>query len=136
MIRHVPPIGSFTSTRDRRRLVVAQHDFVLDLVDVRRDLLEVDLLPLGDDVERVADLEVEHLVLRRVVDAILADELRAALRVGLIDADDAGRHRHAEARFLLVLELVEDLHDVLDRRARPLRRCGSRSSDRRRRSAS
>ena len=74
-----------------------------------------------DDVEGVADLEVQRLVLRRVVDAILADELHAALRVGLVDAHDARRHRHAEPGSLFVLELVEHLHDVLDRRAGVLR---------------
>jgi hypothetical protein len=96
-IRHVPPIGSFTSTVDRGRLVVAQRDLVLQLVDVA-DLLEVDLLALAHHVEGVADLQVERLVLRRVVDAVLADELHAAGRVLLVDAHDARRHRHGPGR--------------------------------------
>src|SRR5262245_40156976 len=89
---------------DRDRLVVANRDLVLHLVDVRCDLLEIDLIPFADDVEGVADLEVQRLVLRRVVDAILADELHAALRILLIDANRAGRHRHPEAALLFVLE--------------------------------
>ena len=87
----------------------------------RRNLLEVGLVALGDDVEGVADLEVQRFVLRRVADAILADELHAALRVGLVDAHRARRHRHPQSGLLLVLELVIHLHDVLDRRSRVLR---------------
>src|SRR5437868_9188018 len=63
---------------DRRRLVVAKRNLVLHFVHVRRDLLEVDLAALAGDVERVADLEVQLFVLRRVVDPIFADELHAA----------------------------------------------------------
>jgi CubicO group peptidase (beta-lactamase class C family) len=64
--------------RDRRGLVIAKRDLVLNFVHARRDLLEVGLLALADDVERVADLEVQRLVLRRVVDAVLTDELHGA----------------------------------------------------------
>src|SRR5687767_5230461 len=92
--------------RHRSRLVVAQRDLVFELVDVRRDLLEVDLLALADDVEGVADLDVQRLVLRRVHDPIFANKLHAALRVLLIHAQHAGRHRNAEAALRLVLELV------------------------------
>ena len=97
--------------------MVAEHDLELDLVHVRRNLLEVDLLALGDDVEGVADLDVDGFVLRRVCDPILADKLQAALRVCLVDADHAGRHRHPEPGLRLVLELIEHLHIVLERRA-------------------
>jgi hypothetical protein len=75
--------------------VVAQRHLELHLVDVRGDLLEVGLFALGHDVEGGADLQIQRFVLRRVVDAVLADELRAATRVGLIYAHDACRHRHA-----------------------------------------
>ena len=50
---------------------------------------EVYLLAFAYDVERTADLDRDVLVFRRVVDVILAGELHAALRVGLIDADGA-----------------------------------------------
>jgi hypothetical protein len=62
--------------RHRDRLVVTQRDLEFHLVNVGRDLLEVGLLALADDVEGVADLQVDDLVLRRVVDVILADELQ------------------------------------------------------------
>jgi hypothetical protein len=51
--------------RDRRRLVVAQRDFVFELVDAAT-FSKVDLLPLAHHVERVADLDVERFVLWRV----------------------------------------------------------------------
>ena len=101
--------------------MVPQRDLVLDLVRVRGDLLEIDLVAVARDVERVADLQIHGLVFRRVSDAIFADELDAALRVGLVDAHDTGRHRHAESAVLFVLELVVHLHLVLDRRAGMLR---------------
>ena len=103
--------------RHRHVLVVAQRDFVLDFVARRADLLEVGLVPLADDVERVPDLQLDGFVLRGVRNAVFADELDAAFRVGLIDADDTGRHRRAETRLLLVPELVIDLDDVLERRS-------------------
>src|SRR4029453_18789350 len=63
----------------------------------------------------------ERLVLWRVADAILTDELQTASRIGLVDADDAGRHRHAEVAALFVFELVLPLDEVLERRTRMLR---------------
>src|SRR4029079_4594096 len=64
--------------RDGRGLVIAEEDLVLDLVDVRANLLEVDLFPLGDDIESVSDLQFECLIGRGVLDAVLAHELRPA----------------------------------------------------------
>ena len=64
--------------RDGRGLVIAEDDLVLDLVDVRADLLEVGLFPLGDDIESVSDLQFECLIGRGVLDAVLAHELRPA----------------------------------------------------------
>ena len=89
-MRHVAaPIGSFTSTVIGVVLRLRSVIGVFDLVDVGRDLLEVDLVALAHDVERVADLQIQRLVLRRVHDAIFADELHAAARVRLIDAHRA-----------------------------------------------
>src|SRR5256885_13533800 len=48
-----------------------------------------------------------RLVLRRVVDRVLADELRVARAVLLVDAHHALGHRQAEPRRLAVLELDE-----------------------------
>ena len=58
--------------------MVSQRDLVLELVDVSGDFFEIDLAALARDVERVPDLQVQLLILRRVVDAIFADKLQAA----------------------------------------------------------
>ncbi len=58
------------------------------------------LAPLDDradlDVERLAGGEADLRAHRRVADRVLADELRIAAGVALIDADRAGRQRIAE----------------------------------------
>ena len=102
----------------RHSLVIPQRDLELDLVDISRNLLEVCLIALGDDVEGVADLEVQRFVFWRVADAVLTHELHAALRISLVDAHSSRRHRHPQSGLLLVFELVIDLNDVLDRRSR------------------
>ena len=53
------PIARVRGDVHRRRLVIAHRDLVFQLVDVLRDLAEVGLLPLADDVEGVADLDAE-----------------------------------------------------------------------------
>ena len=97
-IRHDPAIGSFTCTATGAGFVVPQGDLEGHLVDVVGNPFEVYLLAFAYDVERAADLDRDVLVLGRVVDVILAGELHAALRVGLVDADGARRQRHAEDR--------------------------------------
>src|SRR4029450_12504243 len=43
--------GPIPVAREGRGFGIAEDDLVLDLVDVRADLLEVGLFPLGDDIE-------------------------------------------------------------------------------------
>ena len=124
------PVARHRLAHDHRRrllLRVAQHDLVGALEDVARLVArlaaaEIGLLLVGGDVEGLAQLEADPLVLGGVVDAVLADELRVARAVLLVHAHHALRHRHAEARRLAVLELHEhpDLHllpDAADARA-------------------
>ena len=98
---------------DRLRLVVAQLHFDLFFHPLapwcRR--VKIDLAALADHVERRAQLHAHLLVLRRVVDLVLADELEAA--VGLVElrhAHAARGQRHAESELLVVLELEVDVH--------------------------
>ena len=72
---------------------------------------------LGDDVERVADVNAHLLVFRRVVNAILADEKDAAVRIGLINANGSGGQRHAESGLFFVLKFVVDEHGIFAGRA-------------------
>ena len=67
--------------------------------------LEVGLATLTHKVERVAGVKAHSLVFRRVVDLVFADELIAGVDVPPIDFHFAFRKRHAEVRFLRVLEL-------------------------------
>src|SRR5437667_9014406 len=84
-------------------LVVAQRDLPLDLVEIGGDLPPLLLRALADQVEGVAHLDLHALVLGRVVDPVLADELLAAGRVGLVHAHLALGQRHAEPVVLRVL---------------------------------
>jgi len=100
----------------RLRLGVFQHDFIGRLEYIveaaaTRQFLEGGLFPVRGNVKRLAQLQAHDLVLRRMVDAILADELRVALPVPLVDADHALGQGHAEA-FALVVEFDE--HADLD----------------------
>ena len=94
--------------------MITQGDLHFDFVDVARDSLKILLLALRNDVEGVANLQIERFVLRRVIDPVLTDKLQAAVRIRLVDTDRSRRHRHAEARLLLVLELIEHLDVVFD----------------------
>ena len=49
-------------------------------------------------------------IFRRVVDSVLAGELRAALGIRLIDAHGSRGQRHSEAAFLVVFEPVIHFH--------------------------
>src|SRR4029077_2780865 len=60
--------------------------------------------------EGVADVDFDRFVFGRVVDAILADELDAALRIGLVDAHGSGRQRHSEAALFVILEAIENFY--------------------------
>src|SRR3989475_7113405 len=101
-------------------LVVAEGDFPLDLVEVRGELLEILLRALADQVEGVAHLDLHALVLGRVVDPVLADELLAARAVGLVDTNLALGQRQAEAVLLAVLDLEVD-RDLLVRNRHAVR---------------
>jgi hypothetical protein len=60
-------------------------------------------------------LRIQHLRPSACVDAILADELRRHPSNRTDNTrTDACRHRHAEAGTRVVLELIVDLHDVLE----------------------
>jgi hypothetical protein len=79
---------------------------------------EIDLAALADHVERRTEADPDFLVLRRVVDLVLADELEAAVRgIELRNADTPGRQRHAEASSLVVLELEVDVDLAVHRQA-------------------
>ncbi len=86
-------------------LVVAKLDTPAALVDARADDAVVHLTAVADHVERLAHLDAHLLVARRVIDAVLADELLRAAAIVLVDPHHAGRQRHAEAVGFGVLEL-------------------------------
>src|SRR5690606_21693761 len=92
---------------DRLILVIAHLD--LDrLVDALRASIDRELgLPaLADDVESRAELDGHGLVLRRVIDDVLADELeRIVALVELRDPDSAGGQRNPETDALAILDL-------------------------------
>src|SRR5439155_8763346 len=82
--------------------------------DWSSDVCSSDLLPevllraLARQVERVAHLDLHALVLGRVINPVLTDELLAARPVGLVDADLTLRKRHAQPVLLAVLDLEVD----------------------------
>jgi hypothetical protein len=106
-ISQSPGMGSCTPDRHGLVLGVAQFDAPGRLGLVVGDALVIGLPALGGDVEGFAQPQLELLVLRRVLDAVLADELRRALAVLRVDAHDAGRQRLAELP-ALVFEFKED----------------------------
>src|SRR5882762_7347436 len=81
------------------------------------DVLVVGLFAFADDVEGVADVNVQEFVFGSVVDAVFADKKNVALGIFLIDADIARGHGHAEAGFFVVLKFVEDHDVVFERRS-------------------
>src|SRR6266511_4665789 len=87
-VQHLPVAGHRLDHRHRLVLlfVVAQRDLPLDLPQARAELAPVLLRALADHVEGLAQLDLHALVLGRVVDPVLADELLAACRIGLVDA--------------------------------------------------
>ena len=110
--------------------MIADRDFKFHLVDVGRDFLVVGLLALGHDIERVADVHGDHFVLRRVLDAVFADEQHAAFGILLVDPQIAGGQRHAEPGLFFVLEFVEHHHRHLSAASRDSGSCGSKNSGR------
>ena len=60
------PTGSFTSTVIGVDLRLRSEIAYSIFVDVGSDLLEIDLVPIAHHVERTADLQIQHFVLRRV----------------------------------------------------------------------
>ena len=117
----LPVAGNGLDDGDRLRLalVVTERNLPLDLVEVRGDLLEVLLGALADQIECVAHLDLHALVLGRVVDPVLADELLTARGVRLVDPDLALRQRQAQPVLLAVLDfevdrdlLIRDRHTV------------------------
>ncbi len=92
-------------------LVVAQHHFVA----AAEALPQVHVIGLGLlalDVKGVAQQQPHHLVLGRVVNRVLAHELRHALAVALEHAHAPGGQRDADVVLLRVLELDAHLHLV------------------------
>ena len=59
---------------DRNVLVIPQSDLVLEFVQAVGEFSVVGLFALGDDVERVADVQADVFVLRRVIDIVFADK--------------------------------------------------------------
>ncbi len=93
-------------------LVVAQGHLPGGAVDPVGHPPVVGAHALGHDVEGLAHGEVDLLVLGRVTDAVLAQQLTLA-RLGLaVDPHDPRRQRHAQTAGLAVLEGVAD-PDVL-----------------------
>ena len=90
----------------RGRRLAAHLDLDLLLHPARLGVdAEVDLTPLADHVEGRAELHAHRLVLRRVLDAVLADELHGSVaRIGLADPHPACGKRDAEAAVLVVAE--------------------------------
>ena len=109
-LNHFPVAGDRFDHADRDRFlfVIAELDLEGDLIGVARDFLPIGLFPLGHDVEGVAHLDLDGLILRRVVDPIFADELQAAVRVGLVDPHRALRQRHAQAMLFCIGDLDVD----------------------------
>ena len=65
---------------------------------------------LANQVEAVTREHADDFVLRRVVDAVLADKLELAVAVLGVEADLTLRQGHTELIDLGVLELAVDLH--------------------------
>ena len=59
--------------------MVAQRDFVLEFPGVGVHMFVVDLFMLGNNVKRIADVNVDFLVLGRVVDAVFSSKQDASL---------------------------------------------------------
>src|SRR4029077_3682939 len=93
---------------DRFLLVVAEGDLPLDLVEIRADPLPVLLHPIAHHVEGLAHLDPHLLVLRSVLDPVLADELLAARGVRLVHPDLALGQRDPEPVLLAVAEIEVD----------------------------
>src|SRR6266446_4852358 len=102
---------------DGRILMIPQRDLILKFVQAVGASPIIGLFALGDDVKRVADVQVDGFVLWSVVNAIFADKQRAAARVGLMHADGARWQWHSESGLVLVLEFVKDLHRILHGRS-------------------
>jgi hypothetical protein len=83
LLHHLPVAGHGLLHPDHDGLVlgIAQFDAPGRFADIVGDASVIGLLALGGDVEGFAQPELELLVLRRVLDAVLADELRRALAV-------------------------------------------------------
>src|SRR5690606_14634223 len=74
--------------------------------------------PLSDDIEGRAEPHAHPLVLRCMVDDILADQLQRAIAgVELRDAKSARRQRHAHPKVAAVLELEVDVDLRVHRQA-------------------
>ena len=58
--------------------MVAQRNFVLEFPGVRVHVFEVGLFVFGNDIKRVADVDADLFVLRRVVYVVFASEKDAA----------------------------------------------------------
>ena len=97
--------------------MVAQRDFEFHLPHVRIDTLVVDLLAFADDIERVANVDAERLVFRRVVNVVFTNEQNTALGIFLIYAYVSGGHRHSKSGFFLVFEFVVHHHIVFEGRS-------------------
>src|SRR5260370_4532963 len=102
---------------DGRVFVIAQRNFKFHFPNVGVNALVVRLLVLGDDIESVANVNVDVFVFRGVVDAVFAGEENAALRVLLIDTDVACRERNAQAVLFFISEFVIDHHGIFQVRA-------------------
>ena len=91
-----PGIGSITSTFCATAFPLRSTISYSLSYDGGRDRLEVGLLLVRRHVERVAEVQAHRLVLRRVVDAVGADELLLAAVVALVHAHGALGQRDAE----------------------------------------
>ena len=72
--------GNGFPPRDYARL------FRMPLVKIVGDLTPVGLLALADNVKGVTHLDLDRFVLWRVIDAVFAHELQAAIVIGLVNA--------------------------------------------------
>ena len=116
-ISQSPPIGSFTSTVMGTSLWLRSVISYSNSYSRSESFLVVRLFALGHDVERVADVQADLFVLRRVVDVIFAGKERSAARILLVHANGSRGQRHSQTGFLFVLEFVEDLHGIFHGRA-------------------